>query len=122
MHLEKISHRVTRDAVHQATREVRQGLLDPALNQWFSDQGLDLGRTLFASLCPFDQRTYTGTLVDPQGHVLEFLVDLDEPDNSSLEDVSHELGPKHPEHPDADPCDRITMALLMQQQGDVGNS
>ncbi|KAF0802953.1 hypothetical protein A6D6_03862 [Alcanivorax xiamenensis] len=119
MHLEKISHRITRDAVNQTTREVRQDLLDPALNQWFTDQGLDLGRTLFASLGPLDQRTYTGTLVDPQGRALEFLVDLDEPDNSSLEDVSDELGPKHPEHPEADPRDRITMALLMQQQGDL---
>ena len=75
-----------------------------------------LDETVFSSVCRFDDGIYTGTLVDHRGHAWEFFADLNDPQNCDLEDVTDTLGPKSPDHPQADLCDKVTMALLYQRE------
>ena len=39
--------------------------------------------------------------------------------NSDLEDVTASLGPKCPDHPNADLCDLVTMAIYYQREQQV---
>ncbi|KGD66241.1 hypothetical protein Y5S_00713 [Alcanivorax nanhaiticus] len=119
MELNKASTRNAWAAVDHLTRQVRSGDLNPALAQWVNQQGLDLDHTVFSSVCLFDEGVYTGTLVDGDGRVWEFLADLNDPQASEMDDVTSELGPKSPEHPRADPCDLITMSILYQRDEQV---
>ena len=119
MELNKASTRNAWAAVDHLTRQVRSGDLDPALSQWIEGQGFDLDNTVFSSACLFDAGIYTGTLVDHQGHAWEFLADLNDPYGSELEDVTANLGPKSPDHPNADLCDLVTMAIYYQREQQV---
>ncbi|WP_290524421.1 hypothetical protein [Alcanivorax sp.] len=119
MELNKASTRNAWAAVDHLTRQVRSGDLDPALSQWIEGQGFDLDITVFSSACLFDAGIYTGTLVDRDGHVWEFLADLNDPQGSEMDDVTGALGPKSPEHPKADPCDLVTMSILYHREEQV---
>ncbi|MED5239396.1 MAG: hypothetical protein VX379_07455 [Pseudomonadota bacterium] len=119
MELNKASTRNAWAAVDHLTRQVRSGDLDPALSQWIEGQGFDLDNTVFSSACLFDAGIYTGTLVDRDGHVWEFLADLNDPQGSEMDDVTGALGPKSPEHPKADPCDLVTMSILYHREEQV---
>lgn len=115
MELEKFSHQRAWQAVHEATRTVRDGSLDPALAGWFESRGIEVAQTLFAIISRCDEALYLGTLVNARGQVMEFLADLADGDNNSLEDVTDQLGPQCPSHPHSDPGHRVTMALRIQQ-------
>ena len=116
MKFSKASTRNTWEFVAHATEQVRNGSLDPALSAWVNAQGFALDETVFSSVCRFDDGIYTGTLVDHRGHAWEFFADLNDPQNCDLEDVTDTLGPKSPDHPQADLCDKVTMALLYQRE------
>ena len=116
MPLKKASTRNTWESVAHATEQVRNGSLNPAFSAWISAQGFALNETVFSCVCQFDAGVYTGTLVDHSGRAWEFFADLDDPQNCDLEDVTDTLGPKSPDHPEADLCDKVTMALLYQRQ------
>lgn len=115
MELTKISHRNTWQAVCDRTRLIRDGELDPGLTAWLAAQGVTVGDSVFALVCRCDERMYTGTLVDGGGRVLEYLVNLDDSDDDTLDDVTGALGPKCPTHPRTDPRDPVTMALMIQR-------
>ncbi|MGB1496073.1 hypothetical protein [Alloalcanivorax venustensis] len=115
MEITKNSHRNTWQAVHETTRAIREGRLDPALTDWLSRQGVRVETALFASVRQCDQRLYMGTLVDEKGRVLEYLANLDLPEDDALDDVTAELGPKCSYHHRHDPCDPVTMALMIQR-------
>ena len=119
MELNKASTRNAWAAVDHLTRQIRNGDLNPALSQWVKAQGLDLDNTVFSSVCLFDEGVYTGTLVDREGRVWEFLADINDPSASEMDDVTNSLGPKSPEHPRSDPCDLITMSILYHREEQV---
>lgn len=119
MELNKASTRNAWAAVDYLTRQIRNGDLDPALTEWVKAQGFDLDNTVFSSVCLFDEGVYTGTLVDRDGRVWEFLADLNDPQASEVDDVTNSLGPKSPEHPRADPCDLVTMSILYQRDEQI---
>ena len=83
MEITKNSHRNTWQAVHETTLAIREGRLDPALTDWLSRQGVRVETALFASVRQCDQRLYMGTLVDEKGRVLEYLANLDLPEDDS---------------------------------------
>lgn len=113
MEFDKISEQNAWDAVEDTTRRVREGeVQDPALVDWFRRQGVDIEHAVFPSLCLFDEGVYSGTLVDQDRRVIEYFVDLSEPEDGDFDDVSDELGPKEPRHPNADVKDLITMSLV----------
>ncbi|GAA5125807.1 hypothetical protein [Alloalcanivorax gelatiniphagus] len=115
MQLSKISHRNTWQAVCECTHLVRKGVLDPALTAWLAARGVAVNDSVFALVCRCDERMYTGTLVDGGGRVLEYLVNLDDSSDDTLDDVTAALGPKCPTHPRTDPRDPVTMALMIQR-------
>lgn len=119
MELNKASTRNAWAAVDYLTRQMRNGDLDPALTQWFRANGVDTDNTVFASVCLFDDGIYTGTLVDSDGRVWEFLADLNDPQASEMDDVTSALGPKSPEHPKSDPCDLVTMSILYHRDQQI---
>ena len=113
MEFEKISEQNAWNAVEQATRDIRDGGgPTPELVQWFKDRGIDVSHAVFPCFGQFDENTYSGTLVDQNRHVYEYFVDLTAPDEGDLDDVTDELGPKDPSHPQSDIKDLITMALV----------
>ena len=120
MQFEKISEQNTWDEVEQQTQAMRSGNgPDEALARWFRDQGIDLEQAVFPFVGKFDEGTYSGTVITSGRRVLEYFVDLSAPEDAELEDVTENLGPKDPNHPESDVCDRITMALVYydNQQG-----
>ena len=113
MEFDKISEQNAWNAVDQATRDIRDGGgPTPALAEWFSNRGIDIGSAVFPCFGQFDKNTYSGTLGDQNRHVYEYFVDLTAPEEGDLEDVTDELGPKDPSHPQSDVKDLITMALV----------
>jgi hypothetical protein len=119
MEFSKASTRNTWESVAHSTEQVRNGSLDPALSAWVKAQGFALDETVFSCVCRFDDGIYTGTLVDRHGRAWEFFADLNDPQSCDLEDVTDTLGPKSPDHPQADLCDKVTMALLYQREQQV---
>ncbi|EKF75727.1 hypothetical protein A11A3_02622 [Alcanivorax hongdengensis A-11-3] len=116
MDLDKVSLRNAWQAVADTTEQVRNGSLAPGLGQWLEQAGFRLDDTVFSGVCQFDEDVFSGTLVDGNGHAWEFVADLQDSDGCCLEDVTDALGPKSPDHPGADLCDRVTMALYYQRQ------
>ena len=113
MEFDKISEQNTWNAVEEETRAMRSGEgPDEALAEWFRQQGIEIESAVFPCIGKFDEGMYSGTLVTQDRRVLEYFVDLSDPDESELEDVTENLGPKDPAHPESDICDRITMALV----------
>ncbi|MAX55643.1 MAG: hypothetical protein CL537_09070 [Alcanivoracaceae bacterium] len=116
MEFSKVSTRNAWAAVEHITSQMRSGTLSPALTQWVRGHGFNPDTTVFSGVCLFDDDIYTGTLIDHHEHVWEFLADLNDDSASELDDVTAELGPKSPDHPDADLCDRVTMAILFHRE------
>jgi hypothetical protein len=113
MEFSKISEQNAWDEVAETTGKVRRGdVPEPALLEWFRSQGIDLDRSVFPALVPFDDGVYSGTLVNQERKVLEYFVDLDAPGDGEIEDVTESLGPKDPSHPASDVKDLITMSLV----------
>lgn len=112
MEFSKISEQNAWDAVADTTQRVRDGAAEAGLLAWLEARGVDLQQAVFPSLGLFDEGVYTGTLIDQRRRVIEYFVDLDEPEEGDFEDVTAELGPKDPKHPARDLKDLITMALV----------
>ena len=113
MEFSKISEQNAWDAVADTTQRVREGdVPDAALLDWFKAQGVNLAEAVFPAVVPFDDGVYSGTLVTQERKVIEYFVDLSEPDDGDFEDVTDELGPKDPSHPAHDVHDLITMSLV----------
>ena len=113
MEFDKVSEQNAWDAVDQATRSARGGEADhAALLEWFQGRGVDLERAVFPCIVPFDDGIYSGTLVDQERRVIEYFVDLSDPEEGEFDDVTDMLGPKDPSHPASDVKDLITMALV----------
>ena len=113
MEFSKISEQNAWDAVSDTTDKVRRGEVpDAALLDWFRAQGVELDRSVFPALVPFDEGVYSGTLINQERKVLEYFVDLSTPEDGELEDVTGSLGPKDPAHPASDVKDLITMSLV----------
>ncbi|MCG8394965.1 MAG: hypothetical protein MI745_17970 [Pseudomonadales bacterium] len=115
MELTKASTRNTWEAVRDITDRLRNGNISPALSHWIGRQGFTLEDTVCSSVCQFDDNVFTGTLVDCHGRAWEFVADLDDEAGCELEDVTDMLGPKSPDHPQADLCDPVTMGLYFQR-------
>ena len=113
MEFEKVSEQNAWNAVEETTHELRSGNSpDPALASWFHDRGIDLEQAVFPCIGKFDEGIYSGTVVDQERRVYEYFVDLESPEEAELDDVTAELGPKDPAHPQSDVKDLITMALV----------
>ncbi|MFP1678167.1 hypothetical protein ACLD02_05675 [Alloalcanivorax sp. C16-2] len=117
MELAKNSHRNTWRNVCEHTHRIRDGALEPALTAWLVAHGITLAECVFPLVRRCDEQLYTGTLVDGRGRVFEYLANLAgaENDDDGLDDVTLALGPKCPDHPRHDPCDPVTMALMIQR-------
>ena len=115
MKLAKNSHLNTWQTVCEHTHRIRDGALEPALSVWLVAHGISLKDCLFPLVRRCDEQLYTGTLVDGGGRVLEYLVNLDDSSDDTLDDVTAALGPKCPTHPRTDPRDPVTMALMIQR-------
>jgi hypothetical protein len=113
MEFSKVSEQNAWEAVESTTLRVRRGdLEDQALVDWFRSQGVDLETSVFPCIGLFDDGIYSGTLVNQERRVIEYFVDLECPEDGDFEDVTEQLGPKEPRHPEADIKDLITMSLV----------
>lgn len=113
MDFTKISEQNAWNAVNEATQQVRQGeSVHPSLLAWFRQHGVDPEQAVFPCIGLFDDGVFSGTLVTQDRRVIEYFVDMDEPEAGDFEDVTDELGPKDPSHPQRDILDLITMSLV----------
>ena len=117
MRFEKASEQNAWNAVSETTELVRNGQGIPELLlKCFDQQNIDLSKTVFPALQPFDENVYSGTLINQERRVLEYFIDLEDLDEAEFDDVTNELGPKDPAHPQRDLKDLITMALVYYDQ------
>lgn len=117
MKFQKASEQNAWDAVSKTTRQVRAGENIPELlGKCFSDQDIDLEKSVFPAIQPLDDNIYTGTLIDQDRRVLEYFVDFDNLEEAEFDDVTGDLGPKDPSHPSHDLKDLITMSLVYYDQ------
>lgn len=113
MDFDKISEQNAWNAVRDATEQVRQGeSVHPNLLNWFRQQGVETEHAIFPCIGLFDDGVFSGTLITQDRRVIEYFVDMAEPESGDFEDVTDELGPKEPSHPQRDLLDLITMALV----------
>lgn len=112
MEFEKNAEKQVFEKVRDCTERVRRGEVpDPVINDTLRRHGVDLNRSIVAFLGLLDDNLYGGTLVSQDRRVLEFVVDTHHPDESTVDDVTDQLGPKDPRHPRSDVKDVITMSL-----------
>lgn len=112
MEFDKNAEKQVFEKVRDCTERVRRGdVPDPAISDMLRRHGVDLNRSVVAFLGVLDENLYSGTLVSQDRRVLEFVVDTREPDESTIDDVTDQLGPKDPRHPRSDIKDVITMSL-----------
>ncbi|MBA3979038.1 MAG: hypothetical protein C0462_00385 [Alcanivorax sp.] len=113
MEFQKDSERNAWQAVAQATESVRRNHIARSdLLQWLQEKGVDIASAVFPCIGLFDKDVFSGTLVSQDRRVFEYFVDLTDPQDGDFEDVTDQLGPKDPAHPDSDVRDLITMALV----------
>ncbi|MCH8544565.1 MAG: hypothetical protein LAT61_13440 [Alcanivorax sp.] len=113
MQFHKASEQNAWDAVASVTHAIRRNEnAHPDLLRWLQAQGVDINQAVFPCVGLFDSDVFSGTLVSQDRRVYEYFVDLSEPESGDFEDVTDELGPKDPAHPDSDVRDLITMALI----------
>ena len=112
MEFAKLAEKQVYERVQECTARVRRGEVPhPAIPETLRRHGIDIQRAIFPFLGALDDTLYNGTVVTADRRVLEFVVDAAEPDESTVEDVTDQLGPKDPRHPRADIKDVITMSL-----------
>lgn len=88
----------------------------PVIMDVLRQHGIDPERSIFPCFCALDENLYNGTVVSQHRRVFEFVIDTLDPSESSLDDVTEQLGPKDPKHPKSDIKDMITMSLLCFDQ------
>lgn len=113
MEFAKVAEQQVFERVRECTARVRRGEVPhPAILDFLQRHGIDVGRSVFPCLGEIDDNLYNGTLVSQNRRVFEFVVDAGEGGESSLDDVTDQLGPKDPRHPRSDVKDAITMSLV----------
>lgn len=118
MEFARLAEQQVFERVHTCTQRIRGGdVPDPVILDYLSRQGIDVRRSVFSWLGEIDDRLYNGTVVSQNRRVFEFVVDANTPDESSLEDVTDQLGPKDPRHPGSDVKDVVTMSLVYFDKG-----
>lgn len=100
------------EKVRECTLRMRRGdVPHPAIPDTLRRHGVDIDRSVVSFFGVLDDNLYSGTLVSQDRRVLEFVIDTAEPDESTVDDVTDQLGPKDPRHPRSDVKDVITMSL-----------
>ena len=113
MEFSKVSEQNAWDSVAAATDKVRNGSdVNNALLDWFRSHDVLIEHSVFPTIGVFADGIFSGTLINQDRRVIEYFVELDDPEEGEFEDVTDELGPKDPSHPDSDIKDLITMSLV----------
>ena len=98
--------------VQDCTARFRRGdAPENAVIEVLRRHGVDIDRSVFPCFGELDEGVYSGTVVNQHRRVLEFVIDAGTPAESTLDDVTDQLGPKDPHHPRSDVKDVITMSL-----------
>lgn len=117
MEFARLAEQQVFDRVHESTTRIREGNVpDPGILDFLAQNGIDVKRSVFPCLGEMDVRLYNGTVVSQDRRVYEFVVDTGTPGESTLDDVTEQLGPKDPRHPRSDIKDVITMSLVYFDQ------
>lgn len=112
MEFPRLAERQVFEKVQECTSRMRHGdVPHPAIPDILRRHGVDLDRSVVSFLGVVDDDLYSGTLVSQDRRVLEFVIDTSVPGESTVEDVTDQLGPKDPRHPRSDIKDVITMSL-----------
>lgn len=112
MEFAKLAEKQVYDRVQECTARMRRGEVPhPAIPETLRRHGVDVDRAIVSCLGALDDTLYSGTVITADRRVLEFVIDTGAPEESTVEDVTDQLGPKDPKHPRADIKDVITMSL-----------
>ena len=113
MDFAKLAEKQVYERVQECTSRLRRGdIPHPVVLDVLRQHGIDVGRSLFPCFGNLDDNLYSGTVVSQNRRVFEFVIDAETPDESTIDDVTEQLGPKDPRHPKSDVKDVITMSLL----------
>lgn len=113
MDFAKLAEKQVYERVRESTARFRSGdVPDPIILDVLRRHGIDIGRSLFPCFASLDDNLYNGTVVSQNRRVFEFVIDVAEPEESTFDEVTEQLGPKDPRHPKSDVKDVITMSLL----------
>ncbi len=117
MEFAKLAERQVYERVWECTTRLRRGEVpSPLVIDVLRKHGIDVERSIFSCFGAIDENLYNGTLISQHRRVFEFVIDIADPAESSLEDVTEQLGPKDPKHPKSDIKDTITMSLVCFDQ------
>ncbi|MFZ5724666.1 MAG: hypothetical protein ACOY33_13525 [Pseudomonadota bacterium] len=113
MDFAKLAEKQVYDRVQDCTQRLRRGEVPhPLVLDVLRRHGIDIDRSVFPCFGALDDNLYNGTVVSQDRRVFEFVIDTETPDESTVDDVTDQLGPKDPRHPKSDIKDVITMSLL----------
>lgn len=113
MDFAKLAEKQVYDRVQDCTGRLRRGdIPDPVVLDVLRRHGIDVDRSIFPFFGALDDNLFNGTVVSQHRRVFEFVIDTVEPGESTIDDVTEQLGPKDPRHPKSDVKDVITMSLL----------
>ena len=113
MDFAKLAEKQVYERVQDCTERLRRGdVPSPVVLDVLSLRGIDIQHSLFPCFGELDDNLFNGTVVSQNRRVFEFVIDTLEPAESTVDDVTDQLGPKHPRHPKSDIKDVITMSLL----------
>jgi len=120
MEFAKVAEQQVYQRVQECTQRMRNGdVPDAVVLDVLRQHGVDIGRAVFPCFGALDDNLYNGTVVSQHRRVLEFVIDTQAPEESTLDDVTEQLGPKDPRHPRSDVKDVITMSLVCFDQNAV---
>jgi hypothetical protein len=120
MEFARLAEKQVFERVQDCTRRMRSGdVPSPVILDVLRQHGVDISRAVFPCFAELDTNLYNGTVVSQHRRVLEFVIDAAEPAESTIDDVTDQLGPKDPRHPRADIKDVITMSLACFDQDGV---
>ncbi|MFP5440633.1 MAG: hypothetical protein ACLGHJ_04005 [Gammaproteobacteria bacterium] len=113
MDFAKVAEKQVYERVQDCTRRLRNGdVPHPAVLDVLRQHGIDVSRSVFPCFGELDDNLYNGTVVSQDRRVFEFVIDTAAPGESTVDDVTAQLGPKDPRHPKSDVKDVITMSLF----------
>ncbi len=113
MEFAKLAEKQVYERVMDCTSRLRRGEVPhPVVIDVLLQHGIDISRAVFPCFGELDENLYNGTVVSQNRRVLEFVIDAAAPDESTVDDVTDQLGPKDPRHPKSDIKDVITMSLF----------
>lgn len=112
MEFARLAEQQVFERVQESTQKVRRGdVPDTVILDVLRRHGVDIDRAVFPGIAALDDNLYNGTVVSQHRRVLEFVIDTGAPEESTVDDVTDQLGPKDPGHPRSDLKDVITMSL-----------